>query len=100
MEISDEDKASECLSRIGYYRLSAYWYSSRTSEIYKDPADGKLRTRVLDAFRPGTKFSDALDFYVFDKNLRLLVLDALERIEVGIRTDIAVLLGVLISTEK
>lgn len=93
MEISDEDKAAECLSRIGYYRLSAYWYSSRTSEIYTDPIDGKQKTRVLDAFRPGTKFSDALDFYVFDKKLRLLVLDALERIEVGIRTDIAVLLG-------
>lgn len=94
MEISDEAKASECLSRIGYYRLSAYWYSSRTSEVYTDPADSKQKTRVLDAFRPGTKFSDALNFYVFDKKLRLLVLDALERIEVGIRTDIAVLLGV------
>lgn len=94
MEISDEAKASECLSRIGYYRLSAYWYSNRTSEIYIDQADSKRKTRVLDAFRPGTRFSDALDFYVFDKKLRLLVLDALERIEVGIRTDIAVLLGV------
>lgn len=92
MDISDEAKASECLSRIGYYRLSAYWYSSRTSEIYRDEAD-KRRTRVLDAFREGTRFSDALDFYVFDKKLRILVLDALERIEVGVRTDIAVLLG-------
>lgn len=94
MEISDEAKASECLSRIGYYRLSAYWYSSRISETYTDQADNKRKVRVLDDFRPGTKFSDALDFYVFDKKLRLLVLDALERIEVGIRTDIAVLLGV------
>lgn len=94
MEISDEPKASECLSRIGYYRLSAYWYSSRMSEVYTDPADNKQKTRVLDDFRPGTKFSDALDFYVFDKKLRLLVLDALERIEVGIRTDIAIRLGV------
>jgi abortive infection bacteriophage resistance protein len=94
MEISDEVKASECLSRIGYYRLSAYWYSNRESEVHTDQADNKQKIRVLDAFRPGTKFSDALDFYVFDKKLRLLVLDALERIEVGIRTDIALLLGV------
>jgi abortive infection bacteriophage resistance protein len=93
MEVSDEPKASECLSRIGYYRLSAYWYSSRMSQVYQDPVDKKQKTRVLDTFRAGTKFSDAADFYVFDKKLRLLVLDALERIEVGIRTDIAILLG-------
>jgi len=48
---------------------------------------------VLDDFREGTGFSDALDFYVFDKKLRLIVLDALERVEVGLRTDIAILLG-------
>ncbi len=93
MEITDEDRAKACLSRIGYYRLSAYWYPNRKSETYTDPSDGRRKTRVLDDFRDGTHFSDALDFYVFDKKLRLLVLDALERVEVGIRTDIAILLG-------
>lgn len=93
MTITDEDKAKACLSRIGYYRLSAYWYPNRKSELYTDRADGRQKTRVLDDFRDGTKFSDALDFYVFDKKLRLLVLDALERVEIGVRTDIAVLLG-------
>jgi len=94
MSITDEPRAKACLSRIGYYRLSAYWYPNRKSETYADPKDGRERTRVLDDFRDGTHFSDALDFYVFDKKLRLLVLDALERVEIGIRTDIAVLLGV------
>jgi abortive infection bacteriophage resistance protein len=93
MEITDEDKAMACLSRIGYYRLSAYWYSNRKSEVYTDPNDGRQKTRVLDDFRDGTLFSDALDFYVFDKKLRLITLDALERVEVGIRTDIAISLG-------
>lgn len=46
-----------------------------------------------DSFIPGTRFSDALNLYVFDKKLRLLVLDALERIEVAIRVDIAHRLG-------
>lgn len=92
MTISDDDKASACLSRIGYYRLSAYWYPSRKSETYID-TDGIEKTRVLDDFRDDTSFSDALDFYVYDKKLRLLVLDALERIEVGVRTDIALTLG-------
>lgn len=94
MSITDEDRAKACLSRIGYYRLSAYWYPNRRSETYTDPIDGHRRTRVLDDFRDGTHFSDALDFYIFDKKLRLLVMDALERIEIGVRTDIAVLLGV------
>ncbi|MDF3416716.1 Abi family protein [Sulfitobacter sp. M57] len=93
MSITDEARAKACLSRIGYYRLSAYWYPNRKSEKYIDATSGREKTRVLDDFRDGTHFSDALDFYVFDKKLRLLVLDALERVEVGIRTDIAVLLG-------
>lgn len=94
MTISDEEKAKACLSRIGYYRLSAYWYPNRKSETYADPNTGRPRTRVLDDFRDITTFSDALDFYVFDKKLRLLVLDGLERVEIGVRTDIAIQLGV------
>lgn len=93
MTITDDDRAKACLSRIGYYRLSAYWHPNRKSETYTDPTDGRQKTRILDDFRDDTHFSDALDFYVFDKKLRLLVLDALERVEIGIRTDIAVLLG-------
>lgn len=29
LEITDEDKAGECLARIGCYPLSAYWYQFR-----------------------------------------------------------------------
>jgi len=94
MEITDKAKAEAALARIGYYRLSAYWYPNRKSETYRDSSDGKAKVRVLDGFRDGTKFSDALDFYVFDKKLRMVVLDALERVEVGVRTDIALRLGV------
>ena len=94
MAITNENKAKERLARIGYYRLSAYWFPNRKSVQYLDPADNRTKTRILDDFRDGTTFSDALDFYVFDKKLRLIVLDALERVEIGIRTDIAILLGV------
>lgn len=44
-------------------------------------------------FAPGTKFAQARDLYVCDKRLRLLMLDALERVEVALRTDIAAVLG-------
>ena len=92
MQISDTRRAEECLSRIGYYRLSAYWYPFRKS---RPPTNNEPQNRpvVISDFRPGTKFSDCIDLYVFDKKLRLHTLDALERIEVALRTDIALLLG-------
>lgn len=92
MQISDTNRAEECLSRIGYYRLSAYWYPFRKS---RPPSGTEHPNRpvVISDFRPGTKFSDCLDLYVFDKKLRMHTLDALERIEVALRTDIALLLG-------
>ncbi|MGV9584799.1 Abi family protein [Nocardia farcinica] len=36
-------------------------------------------------FRAGTGFDDVVDLYVFDRALRLLVMDALERVEVAVR---------------
>ncbi len=93
MSITDLAKAHSCLARIGYYRLSAYWYPFRKSVAVVDPITGQQKTQVLDDFKPGTQFPDILDLYVFDKKLRLLVLDALERVEIALRTDIALLLG-------
>lgn len=37
-------------------------------------------------FKPGTAFDDVLELYVFDRALRLLVMDALERVEVAVRS--------------
>lgn len=42
---------------------------------------------------PGARFQDTVALYVFDKKLRLLILDAIERVEVAFRVDIAYLLG-------
>jgi abortive infection bacteriophage resistance protein len=92
MVISDQTKAQAYLERLGYYRLSGYWYPFRTSDQVVDD-NGKPATRVNDQFRMGTEFSHIVDLYVFDKKLRLLVLDAIERIEVCLRVDISLLLG-------
>lgn len=94
MLITDKPKAELCLSRIGYYRLSAYWYPFRESKTETDPTTGGKRVVVMDNFKPDTKFTTVHDLYVFDKKLRLIVLDALERIEITVRTDIATLLGI------
>lgn len=92
MSITDLERAQRCLHRIGYYRLSGYWFPFRHQEIVAD-RDGYEQRRVSDLFRPGTSFQDAMDLYVFDKKLRLLFIDAIERIEVALRVDVALILG-------
>jgi len=89
LTITDDCRATAALERIGYYRLSGYWYPLRTSTI-TNPSGARI---VQDDFRPGTEFGQIVDLYVFDKKLRLLTLDAIERVEVVLRTDIALLLG-------
>jgi len=89
LEVTDDATALSYLSRIGYYRLSAYWYSQRRTSLVQDPSTKKISVHREDDFHPGSRFQHALELYVFDKRLRLLVLDAIERIEVAIRVDIA-----------
>jgi abortive infection bacteriophage resistance protein len=102
MGITDKAAASNCLQRIGYYRLSGYWFPFRKSHISTNPLSakvlphpltGKPQVIVEDNFRSGTTFQLVMDHYVFDKRLRLLFLDAIERIEVALRVDIALLIG-------
>ena len=92
MQISDTAKAESCLHRIGYYRLSGYAYPFRHRELIQN-ADGSQGERIFENFRPNTDFSTVMELYVFDKRLRLLFLDAIERIEVALRVEIALLLG-------
>jgi len=84
--------AEDCLKRVGYYRLSAYWYPFRSSTV-SCLANGRSQALVHDDFMPGTQFSTVFELYVFDKKLRLLMLDALERVEIALRTDVALILG-------
>lgn len=93
MAIADLEKARRCLARVGYYRLSAYWYPFRLSWTLPHSGPGKPSKHVLDSFVVGTELDEVIDFYVFDKELRLLATDALERIEIGLRAQIANHLG-------
>lgn len=92
MVVTDDAKAQEYLARIGYYRLSAYCYPFR-QETRSTRPDGSTRKAVEDDFKPGAEFQTIVELYVFDKRLRLLMLDVLERIEVALRTDVALQLG-------
>lgn len=72
----------ERLQQVSYYRLSGYWYPFRKF----DPAG---MGRRLDEFEPGTDFDVVWTRYVFDRRLRLLMLDAIERIEIAVRSQLA-----------
>lgn len=85
--IHEYNYAADYLKNIGYYRLSGYWYPLRESSLLE--AD-----RIVgDRFREGASFSQVIDLYTYDKHLRLLMLDALERIEIALRTDITLQMG-------
>lgn len=100
--VTDRAAALSCLERMGYYRLSGYWFAFRERSDICCPlsADGRSKFKrgntdrlVLDQFKRGAHFEQAVDLYVFDKRLRLLALDALERIEIALRVDISHTLG-------
>lgn len=93
LEVTDDSRAVDCLRRVGYYRLSAYWYPFRVLSISQDPGTGALSHRREDEFVEGARFQDVVALYVFDKHLRMLLADALERIEVAVRVSVAYLLG-------
>lgn len=77
MLMEDERKVESYLLNIGYHRLSAYIYP-----FYKSPkSDLKLKE--------GTNFEQILTLYHFDKKLRILLFNEIEKIEVAIRSVLA-----------
>jgi len=91
LQVDNPAAALDYLERLGYYRLSGYWYPLRAIDAAASLAQGKAVR--LDIFTPGSRFEDVARLYVFDKKLRMLALDALERIEMAVRVDLAHLLG-------
>ena len=74
--ISDETKTVRYLESIGYYRLSAYMYP-----LLKVPKESHQ-------YKEGTTFQQVLNLYRFDKKLRMLLLNEIEKVEVAIRRAI------------
>lgn len=74
MHIPDRDRAKRYLRHIGYYRLSPYIIPFRQAGSQD--------------LQPGTSFDQILELYMFDRALRTLVTDALERVEVAVRAAV------------
>jgi abortive infection bacteriophage resistance protein len=83
MAVADEEAAKQRLLHLNYYRLRAYWLPDEVPTAV--PGDH--------AFKSGTQFETILDLYSFDRKLRLLVMDAIERVEVSLRTRWAYMLS-------
>jgi len=79
--VPEPTEAEHYLLFIGYYRFSAY------ALPLQDNA-GSSVSGLDKPFKPGKKFDDILNLYRFDRELRILFMDAIERIEVAIRSAI------------
>ena len=76
--IPDISHAQRQIKTVGYHRLNRY------ARFLRDQQGN---------FRTGITYEDLWAIYVFDRRLRLLSLDAIERIEVAVRTVMSDLLS-------
>ena len=75
LTITDQDRADHFLSHIGYYRLAGYWWPMQSD-------------KVNHLFKPNSQFKDVIALYNFDRELRLLLFDVIEKIEISFRTKL------------
>ena len=75
LTITDENQAAHFLSNISYYRLEGYWWPMQSD-------------KTNHGFKPNSRFEDVIALYNFDRELRLLIFDVIERIEIGFRTKL------------
>lgn len=76
LHIPNPVTAGHHLKFIGYYRLSGY------AKYFSDPSDPDH------AFYPNASFDDILNLYFFDREMRIVILEAIEILEVAIRSII------------
>ena len=69
----NEDLALHFLKNISYYRLKGYWWDMQSDF-------------TTHQFLDGSSFETVIDRYNFDRHYRLILFDAIERIEIALRT--------------
>ncbi|KEO72729.1 Abi family protein [Anditalea andensis] len=75
LDIASDSEAHHFLTHISYYRLGEYWHSMQAD-------------KEAHIFKPNSKFSDVIALYNFDRELRLLIFDTIEKIEISLRTNL------------
>lgn len=92
MDVGLVADAETLLTQFGYYRLSGYWHPMRKWK-FMPGATGGIVTVYEDDFQQGSTLTQAIKLAKFDEDLRALFLRAVERIEIGLRVRVALLLG-------
>ena len=67
--------APHFLSNISFYRLKGYWWEMQDNNLNHH-------------FQDGSYFEDVIELYNFDRHFRLIVFNAIERIEIALRTKL------------
>lgn len=83
----DRALMAERLRAVGYYRLTGYWHPFR--KAVAQPVELPEGAEPDETFLPGTTFDTVWRLYAFDRRLRVLMIDAIERLEIALRTQIA-----------
>jgi len=73
---AERDVLISRLRAVNYYRLSGYIHPFRESDT---------------VIKTGTTLDTVWHHYIFDRQLRMVVMDAIERVEVAVRTQLAYL---------
>lgn len=84
MTVEDESVALSYLKSVGYYRLSGHWRLMHS----RDEA-GTLTDRFLNE----ASFQSAIEIWEFDRNLKSVVWEAIECVEVLMRTKLSYVIG-------
>ena len=77
LKVPDDSAAIDLLKIGQFFRLTLYM---RPFQIEED---------ALHWFRPSTKLDALSELYDFDRRLRLLTMDAIERVEVAVRATVS-----------
>ena len=80
LQIKNQPRAIHLLESISYYRLSGYWYPM-------------LADKSNHLFKPNSTFQAAFQLYSFDRELRVLILRELEKLEISIRAKMIYILS-------
>lgn len=73
MSFDEETDVAHYLANISYYRLKGYWWEMQVDIVNHQ-------------FKKESFFEDVIHLYNFDRNFRLIVFNAIERIEIALRT--------------
>lgn len=75
MQFKDINNAPHFLNTISYYRLKGYWWEMQDDIVNHH-------------FKNDSYFEDVIDLYNFDRHFRLIIFNAIERIEIALRSKL------------